>query len=111
MDNQQPNQNQVSEQPTTNPVDEKITVKSLWSKYGVLFVFVGTLILVAKFNDTLTSILTWLSKRDVSNTEKTTKKLQQKENQDNSQADELVQDSDNLQKNEKPVDENWYKND
>ena len=85
-------------------------VKELWNKDKVfLFVF-GFLILVVKFRDFLINQLVSGGKKVEDKSQKQSDVLATQENQDSQQASQLVQQAQDLPQTEKPVDDDWNKN-
>jgi hypothetical protein len=87
----------------------KATVKDLWKNYGIFFIIMGAILLVAKYRDLAIDILGLKSKEDVVEAQKTDQKLQAEENAANQQADALVKESNDLTKNEGEVSDDWDK--
>ena len=85
----------------------KSVIKDLWGKYGIFFVLIGILLLVAKFNDVIMDLLGWSSKKDLQKAEKTDAELKAQEDAANQQADALVKKANDLPSQEGKVDENW----
>ena len=85
----------------------KSVIKDLWGKYGIFFVLIGILLLVAKFNDVIMDLLGWSSKKDLQKAEKTDVQLKAQEDAANQQADALVKKANDLPSQEGKVDENW----
>lgn len=84
-------------------------VKGLWAKYGILFILVGIGLLIAKFGDIASTILAYMSKKDVSDAQKTDTQLKAQEDAANQQADALVKKADALPAQEGQVDDDWDK--
>lgn len=84
-------------------------LKSLWNEYRTVFILLGALILTVKFRDWLIDLIVSNGKRLFQNTQKKNDALQQKENQVNQQADDLVKKANDLPNQEQPVNDDWYK--
>lgn len=83
------------------------TLKDLWRRYSIFFIFVGALVLIAKFNDIISDILGLASKKDLEQATNTDNQLRAKENATNNQANALVNQANELPAKEGTVDENW----
>lgn len=84
------------------------TFKSLWEKYGILFIIMGALLLIAKYSSVFMEFLSWSSKKDLQDAQKVDTQLKTQEDAANKQADALVQAAKDLPKQEGTVSDDWY---
>ena len=86
------------------------TLKALWAKYGIWFIFVGIALAVVEFGNLAMDFLGWSSKKDLQAAQKTDTELKAKEAAINAQADTLVKEAAELPSTEKPIANDWYLN-
>lgn len=84
-------------------------VKDLWNRYGILFILVGIVLVVVKFNSIIMDVLGWSSKIDLEDAQRTDAQLKSQEDQANAAADALVKKANELPTQEGTVNEDWYK--
>lgn len=81
----------------------------LWQSSKWFVILFGIVILIIKFHTVLIDILISNANRIFSSATKTSDASQARENQDNQQANALIQDANSLPGQQKPIDENWNK--
>lgn len=84
-------------------------LKFMWENDRIFLVIFGVLVLIAKGSSLMISFLAAKSKAQVAVASKESSILQAQETADNTQADALVKQANDLTSQEKPVDENWDK--
>lgn len=87
----------------------KLDLKDLWEKNKLFFLILIPIIVLIKFRDVFINLLVKGAKREVDQTQQQDATLAKKEDQANAQANQLVQDANQLGENKPTVDENWYK--
>lgn len=88
----------------------KTPIAKLWENNKIFLICFGLLILVIKFQDVIFDFLVKSSKKLVEDSAKKDQELKQEQDQANNQANQLVQEAQDLGNNRPAVDENWYKN-
>lgn len=86
-------------------------LSDLWEKDKNFVLLFGVIILGVKFRQILISLIVSSSKALFDKAESKSNALDQKEQNDNSDAEKFVQEAKELPNSEKPVDDNWYKGD
>ena len=81
----------------------------LWSENKFFFLVAIPLIVVIFGRSFLMSLIVSQAKKTINSATKQDTKLANQENQDETQATQLVQTADNLPSQEKPVGDDWYK--
>lgn len=100
---------QVQPQPTF--LDKfSLDAKTLWNNHKLFLIFFGGLILIVKFRDVLIDILVSSSKKLLQDTKDKDTVLAGEEQKAKDDANALVQKAKEEPLKEKPVDDDWYKN-
>ena len=101
----------MEEQPKSLWDKLNTSVKELWEKDKVFFILFGIIIITIKFRDIIIDILVSSSKRVLTDSEIKDTTLAKQESEANKAANALVNRANEAPLKEKPVDENWNKND
>jgi hypothetical protein len=83
---------------------------TLWNEYRGFIIFIGGLVLLLKFRELIINFLLNSAKNLFNSSTKTDQTIKLEEDKNNQAANNLVKEANDLPNQEKPVDENWYKN-
>jgi hypothetical protein len=89
----------------------KKDLSDLWKEHKLFLIFFGIFILIFEFRNILLDLLISGAREEVKATQKEDAKLASQQNAANDKANALVAESNSVGKDDKPVDENWYKKD
>jgi hypothetical protein len=87
----------------------KQDIKSIWNNTKLLIIPLVLLGVTIKFRDIIINILIKSSKRVFTAAQQKSQKSVNQENQDNQQAEDLINQANNLNKDQPPLGEDWYK--
>ncbi len=87
----------------------KAQLADIWNRSKIFLLAIVGLVLALEFQKLKEFFLAYMGQKEINKAETKDQNLASQENTTNVQADVLVKDAQELPKEEKPVDDDWYK--